>query len=298
MTDDLNDELDDDDNGAVHEPPLHGNLSEDFIFSQGSLQDYADCARRFQLRYLQRLIYPAAEVEPLLEFEQRSQQGAAFHHMVHQHLVGIPAEVLSKRAQTEPLAGWWRNYLRHGLDLPANRKPETTLIAPIGDFALVAKYDLLAIEAGQRAVIVDWKTTRTRPVRERFAKQLQTIVYRYLLVQSGAHLNGGKPIVPEQVEMIYWFAEFPNEPERFPYDAVQFAEDEAYLLGLIDEINTRTEFPLTDNLQRCWFCVYRSLNDRGEEAGDISELDADAETDINTALDTGFDFDQIAEIEF
>ena len=32
--------------------------------SQSSLQDYVDCARRFQLRYLDRLSYPAIESEP------------------------------------------------------------------------------------------------------------------------------------------------------------------------------------------------------------------------------------------
>ena len=39
-------------------------LPPQFAFSQSSLQDYMDCPRRFQLRYLDRLIYPAAESEP------------------------------------------------------------------------------------------------------------------------------------------------------------------------------------------------------------------------------------------
>jgi hypothetical protein len=43
----------------------------DFQFSQGSLQDYVDCRRRFQLRYLDQLAWPAVEAEPLLEHEQR-----------------------------------------------------------------------------------------------------------------------------------------------------------------------------------------------------------------------------------
>jgi len=35
------------------------NLPAPFTFSQSSLQDYYDCPRRFELRYLSRLIWPA-----------------------------------------------------------------------------------------------------------------------------------------------------------------------------------------------------------------------------------------------
>ena len=40
-----------------------------FDFSQASLQDYIDCARRFQLRYLQQLHWPAPQAEPIRENE-------------------------------------------------------------------------------------------------------------------------------------------------------------------------------------------------------------------------------------
>ena len=42
-----------------------------FQFSQRSLQDYVDCRRRFELRYLQNLAWPAVEAEPHLEQEKR-----------------------------------------------------------------------------------------------------------------------------------------------------------------------------------------------------------------------------------
>ena len=38
-------------------------LPPDFHFSQRSLQDYVDCRRRFQLRYLQHLAWPAVEAK-------------------------------------------------------------------------------------------------------------------------------------------------------------------------------------------------------------------------------------------
>jgi hypothetical protein len=272
-------------------------LPPDFQFSQSSLQDYVDCARRFDLGYLQRLVWPAVESEPALEHEGRMQQGADFHHRVHQHALGIPAKTLSGQIADDTVKTWWEHYLQHGLaDLPEQRHPEIALSAPLGDYRLIAKYDLIAIEPGQRAVIVDWKTSRQRPLRSWLGERLQTRVCRYLLVVAGAHLNGGESIPPDQVEMVYWFAEHPQEPERFAYDADQFKADEDHLLGLVAEIEGRSDFPLTPDVRRCHFCTYRSLCERGDRAGNLDDWLDEDETDDLSGLD--FDLDQIAEIEF
>jgi len=175
-------------------------LPTDFQFSQGSLQDYVDCPRRFQLRYLLRLAWPAVKAEPALENERHLQQGAAFHRLIHQHLLGIAPERLSSTVTDADLRRWWRNYLEHGArDLPATRHPEVVLSAPMGGYRLIAKYDLIAVDAGRRGVIVDWKTSRRRPRRRWLAERLQTKVYPYLLVRAGSHLNAGQPFEPEQV---------------------------------------------------------------------------------------------------
>ena len=60
-----------------------------FVFSQSSLQDYNDCPRRFQLRYIEKLHWPAVEMEPALENEHRQQEGQLFHRLVQQHIIGI-----------------------------------------------------------------------------------------------------------------------------------------------------------------------------------------------------------------
>ena len=79
------------------------SLPSGFAFSQSSLQDYSDCPRRFQLRYIEQLQWPAVETEPVLENERRQQEGQLFHRMVQQHLIGLPAEKLSQLAQsTQP----------------------------------------------------------------------------------------------------------------------------------------------------------------------------------------------------
>ncbi len=277
------------------------SLPDDFLFSQANLQDYVDCPRRFQLRHLLQLAWPAVTAEPADEYEAQVQDGEAFHRLVHQHTLGIITAETPLLSETEPLAGWWRAYLASPpTDLPATRLPEITLSAPLAGYRLIAKYDLIGIEPGRRAVIVDWKTAARRPRPGWLSERMQTRVYRYLLMRAGADLFPG--LRPDQVEMVYWFANFPDQPERLPYDATQFAADGRLLTELVVEIAGRTDtiFPLTDERARCRFCTYRSLCGRGVEAGDLDEADLEAAGPEETARDwTGrFDFEQIGEIVF
>jgi len=277
-------------------------LPTDFQFSQGSLQDYVNCPRRFQLRYIQRLAWPAVEAEPALENERHLQQGAAFHRLVHQHVLGLSPEHLSSTITDEDLSRWWHNYLESGpADLPASRYPEVVLSAPVSGHRLVAKYDLIAVDAGRRAVILEWKTSRKRPQRKWLAKRLQTRVYPYLLVRAGSHLleiGNCRSFQPEQVEMLYWFANFPEDPERFPYDAAQYHADGDYLASLVEEIKGLgdDDFPLTTQEQRCRYCPYRSLCQRGTRAGPFDE--AEDEPAWGDDFEIALDFEQIAEIEY
>jgi CRISPR/Cas system-associated exonuclease Cas4 (RecB family) len=271
--------------------------------SQSSLQDYQDCPRRFELRYLQRLAYPAVETEPALENEKHQREGEYFHRLVQQHLIGIPAEQVGKLANTENLQRWWENYI-HAKDLtsftssPKGKNlsslyPEVTLSAPLGKFRLVAKYDLIAVDK-DRATIFDWKTYRRRPKNEWLHVRWQTRVYRALLAQAGAHLNGGNSFTPEQIEMVYWFADFPSEPARFPYKSDQFKRDWDALIRIADEIDTISNYPKTDEVSKCSYCPYRSYCNRGVRAGDAA--DAEAETEAEELFDVNFE--QIGEIAF
>ena len=145
---------------------------------------------------------PAQEVEPALENEHHMQQGAAFHRLVHRHALGMPEKDLTRTVQDPDLRRWWHNYLNHRpAGLLEARYPEIVLSAPIGEqHRLLAKYDLVAVEAGKRAIIIDWKTSRKRPKREYLAERLQSKVYPYLLddrhalflAQRSAVINHGR----------------------------------------------------------------------------------------------------------
>jgi hypothetical protein len=271
-----------------------------FAFSQASLQDFQDCARRFQLRYLLQLAWPTPQAEPVQENERHIRRGERFHRLAQQALLGVPADRLAEIAAADPdpeLSGWWDNFTRLLPELLAGeRRVELDLSAPLGRHRLLAKYDLVQVIPGEgRAVIWDWKTSMARPRRTWLEEKMQTRVYPYLLWRAGAWLNGGQPFRPETIEMIYWFAGFPDRPERFSATSTLLESTHQDLLALVGEIETRQAGSFEKTLQegRCRFCVFRSLCERGSTAGLLSERADDeepGEIEIN--------FDQIGEIRF
>ena len=274
-------------------------LPTDFQFNQANLQDYVDCRRRFQLRYLLQIAWPAIGIEPALEHERLLRLGAELHRMIQQHTLGVSEERLNRVVQDDDLNRWWQNYLQFlPANLPQERHPEILLSAPIAGHRLVAKLDLLAINPGERVVIVDWKTSLRRPSKRWLVERLQTRVYRYMIVRAGSYLNRSEPIHPEQVEMIYWFANYPGRPERLGYDDVQCKADDVFLNRLVAEIEglDEGEFDLTDQNERCRYCYYRSLCLRGVKAGEIDSFREEIRSSNNH--DADLEFNQIAESEY
>jgi hypothetical protein len=272
-------------------------LPERFRFDQGKLQDYVDCPRRFQLRHVLMQPWPALITESPSEREQHMQRGALFHTLAHQHALGFDPDLLLDSIQDEILLGWWHTFLdRPPQNLPPTaRRAEVVLTLPLGEHRLQARLDLLAAEPGRRLVIVDWKTTFASPKRSTLARRMQTRLYRFLVVEAGTSLFGSKRPRPDQVEMIYWFAQHRGATESFPYDAEQHAADRPYLTDLLSEIASCAAeiWPLTPDEGRCRFCNFRSLCDRGVKAGFLAGLDDDLEEP-----DLDIDLEQIAEIEF
>jgi len=277
------------------------SLPDAFQFSQHNLQDYADCPRRFQLRYVLGVTWPAVKAEPIAKMERRAWLGQRFHRMAHQHALGIPVERLAAGLKDEDLYRWWHNFLAtppHNLPTSI-RRAEASLSASLVGHRLVARYDLLAADPGERLVIVDWKIHRPRNPK-RLLNRLQSVVYPYVLIEAGTAYNSGQPVQPEQATMIYWFADAPGDPLTLTYDATRHAANHDRLVTLVHEIDARCDenpeiWPLTDDVAHtCKFCTYRSLCDRGSVAGDVDDLDEDLEVDQELSLD----LEQIAEIVF
>ncbi|MGD2205357.1 MAG: PD-(D/E)XK nuclease family protein [Anaerolineae bacterium] len=280
------------------------SLPDTFQFSQSKLQDYVECPRRFQLRYVLMQPWPALITGDPVKFEQHRQRAADFHRLAQQRALGLDPEHLAATIHDETLARWWQTFLAHPpAGLPeAVRRAEVVVAASlqsttpaVADRRLVAKFDMLAIEPGELLVIVDWKTSLKRPRRATLAERLQTRVYRYLAVEAGAALNGGQRPEPEQVEMLYWFASKDGATEHFPYDAKQYDADRVYLADLVTEISACEEsiWPLTPDVRHCRFCNYRSLCERDVKPGFLTDLDEDLEP-----AELEIDLEQVAEIEF
>jgi CRISPR/Cas system-associated exonuclease Cas4 (RecB family) len=281
-------------------------LPKGFVFSQSSLQDFMECARRFQLRYIYRLAWPALETQEMVEAERLLKQGNRFHQLVQQQIIGVAVERLESSITDEDLARWWENYRAYAtqtlglenLQAPQNLFPEVNLSAPIGDYRLVAKYDLLVKKLEGQWLIVDWKTSRKRPKSEWLRSRMQTYVYPFLFVQAGGELHEGMAIEPEMVEMIYWFSEHPQAMERIAYNADKYEADQSFLEGIIKRIvNMEPQaFMKTEHGERCAYCVYRSLCERGLQAGALAEYEGSGESEAGIEFE--LDFEEIAEIEF
>ena len=276
-------------------------LAPDFLFNQGNLQDFVDCRRRFWLRYIRKLAWPAIPSEPVLENEQQVQLGALFHRLAHQYWLGLPANRLQAIAEEAQIGEWWLHFNtiaklkdQHGLVL----YPEINLSTKLDSASLVGKFDLLAIATDGQATLYDWKTSRKRPPSQWLHQRVQTRLYPFLLVHAGSYLSQVGSLLPEQVSMAYWFVAFPDRPEWIPYNQAQFQADESYLRELVETIRTfdDADFHQTIDENKCAYCIYRSLCERGVKAGQLAELE---DTDLaSDGFGFSIDFDQISEILF
>jgi CRISPR/Cas system-associated exonuclease Cas4 (RecB family) len=283
-------------------------LPKGFLFNQGNLQDYVDCQRRFQLRYMLHQAWPAVEAEPFLEYERMMDQGSRFHKIVRQYFSGVhESQIEQSLGDDEVMETWWENY-KHSVKagileqiVQGGNKhfEEITLSIPIDEFRLVAKYDLLIIQPDGKLIVYDWKTSRNYPKQKWLADRLQTHVYPFVLTRAAAAISSGVSADPGQIEMIYWFVNHPGQQERFSYNESSFEADAKYLGNLISSINqlSKTIFPLTPDVKRCLFCTYRSLCDRGVKPGELLQLEERQESGLSSE-DVSLDYEQIGEIEF
>jgi hypothetical protein len=274
-------------------------LPSNFQFSQSSLQSYVNCPYQFYLRYIQNLAWPALQTSDALEMEAHMKQGNRFHALIHMYFLGLPQERLLEIAMADPLPGmveWWDLFLGFAKkSITGTCLPELSLQTELVGALLMAKFDLLNIQ-DDYLVIYDWKTN-LHPIKRSFLqKTLQTRVYPYILAKEYQSLNLGRTFSPDQVKMIYWQANSPEAPIVFNYSSDAHLADELYLGKLVSEIQSFDpgDFLKTSDHHRCKFCIYRSLCDRGDSAGLLSEFEENQES---PGLDNfHIDLDSIEEI--
>lgn len=283
-------------------------LPEEFTFSQGKLQDYIDCQRRFQLKYLLNHPWPAPLVNPIDDYELTTLVGQRFHQMIRQYLMGISQSRITQMIHDDKLNIWWENFLRLKSE-PVEMEfiwqqntenfPEITITAYIANLKVIAKYDLISITSDNKIIIVDWKSSVNIPTLTWLKERMQSKIYPYLLVEAGKFIHKGISIEPDAIEMIYWFANHPHQIQIFKYTSQQHLSNKHQITKLLEEIKSTqdNEFMLTTNINTCRFCVYRSLCGRGDLAGNLGDLNIFSEAS-DEIIDPDLTIDDISEIAF
>lgn len=249
-----------------------------FGLSKSNLQDFLDCPRRFQLRYIARQLWPAARAEPQLELERRLRLGTRFHRLIERHQRGVDADLLKRTiaADEVELLSWWRAYQQFALlhDKEGHRFPEYALSAEHAGHRWTAIYDLVVVQPGNVSIF-DWKTARRVPARATLETSLQTRLYLSLMATSGVELLG-QDSGSCQLTLVYWYVTQPNDPVLITYSREQHEKDVTFLAELVSTVKRLEQvevWPLTDDIRHCQFCPYRSLCGTRQLAGNTDDFE-------------------------
>jgi len=269
-------------------------------FSQSNLQDFRECPRRFQLKVVDQISWPAAYLEPLSGLEQATEIGNKFHQLCHQYFSGIDPGTLEISITNPDLKNMWENFIEFGMEIDAeSRYSEIILSSPFLGHHLIAKYDLVIQTPDGKFIIFDWKTSSRKPSRTILSQRFQTFLYPYIFTKAGNSVFKTTQPAPSDISMNYFYPMSSDPEEIFPYSDSLYVENIRVLTNTITEIedfiSSGRVFPLTDNIEECSKCIYRSLCERGVRAG---EIDIFAEIDQEDLSDIYFDLDDINEIEF
>ncbi len=238
-------------------------MSQSLLLSQGKLEAFLTCQRRFYLRSLRRLPWPA---EPLGdESEEALARGQQFHRVMERHFLGLditPEEIDDGRVQH-----WWQAFRTSNLAVPSGQRlPEHRLTVPLGGHLLLGRFDLLIVgeQDGQPfAHIFDWKTGRARP-ENKLRQDWQTRLYLALLAEGGGALwaqgGNGRSLSPDRVSMTYWYAAEPDTPRTIRYTSAWHTQNWADIQAIVVQIDAALDqdnWPLTNNWDECRRCAYQ-----------------------------------------
>jgi len=246
-----------------------------FVFSSQNLQDFQDCERRFELKYLLKQEWPAPQSEPAFEVERRIRIGREFHFMIHQYLCGIPLDDLL-RMDIEPEIHQWLKLFKTFIENYSfvEYQSEFSIIMPFHNYFLTAVYDLIGLTDQSKLLIMDWKTSPHPPKKESFTRTVQNILYPFMAYENRRQIfKVTNDIGYGDMEMIYWNAIHPQQVVIFPYSAQQHKKNNEFLADLTETISQKSisSFSKTDDKNKCAYCQYRSLCQRGIQAGMVDQ---------------------------
>ena len=258
--------------------------NDQLIFSASMLQDYVDCQRRFELKYIQKQSWPSIPIEPVLALEELISRGRQFHFLVHQLFTGIPLASIKNAINDTTLREWFdRLILFYNGQAWKKNLSELLIVSQLNQYRLIAVYDLIVQTSDGKVAIYDWKTSLHPPKKAFLKMKMQSVIYPFILFENLNSLFPSEAIGDHSViSMNYWFPAFPENLISYEYKKIIHQENRELLLNLLEEIHKKIktgQFKKTDNVRLCKYCQYRSLCDRGVCAGMGDELSFDSASD-------------------
>ena len=214
------------------------------------------CPRLFQYQWIEQLGLTVEAIDP----EDSVRSGSEFHQLVQQRSLSLPIDAwLLANPQ---LQQWWTALTRaepslFGEDALQFQASEQVRTWECLGQTLVVVYDWVQFRT-DRAVILDWKTYPKPEKPQWVAKNWQSRLYPFVLMQTSDYSA-------EQIEMRYWFLEPNAQPLRLPYNSEQATATERDLTTIVTQLNQnlaayeadQTPFPQTDDRDRCQDCLHR-----------------------------------------
>jgi len=235
--------------------------------SQGHLNIWETCRRKYQYSFLEELSLPEAD----LDGKKNLLLGANFHLLMQQKELGLDVSALA--SSDEKLQLWLAAFEDHPpvmidgdrlcehrrtleIDIEGDLNHSQNGNHAQGHFVLTAIYDFLIL-GDRQAQILDWKTHQVAIASDKLKNNWQTRLYLYLLAKTTEYK-------PEQLSMTYWFA---NTAESVIIEYSQIAHDrtEKNLFQILTAIAQAQEYPkLPPESRDCKYCEFRDRCDRGD----------------------------------
>jgi hypothetical protein len=204
--------------------------------SATTLDVFKRCERLYEYASITRRPWPAptGKDESLDDQESLLVAGSQLHQLIHLHARGLDPRPLAK---SDPrLRGWFERYKSSSYAEPQGQIfSEQKLVLSLGGRKLVVKFDRL-VRSKDGWLILDWKTGGKVPELSDLATQWQSKLYPFALVEAGALLNDGEPVLPEHISMVFYYLESGVE-RRLEYDSTRHEAVRRDLLEAIARIS-------------------------------------------------------------